>query len=149
MTLSLSKHTECKGGEGTSTPELQEHHGPHSTKAVPSEASVCALGYLVTHCHSNDRHHKHYDTFLLIGNVTRGAQSTEATEWSQACSIIHPQPIESASRRRQAALQKPGPAGEAGDLAASTCGGGVRRCRDPAPSRPAGAFSSSSGNICM
>lgn len=46
-----------------------------SSKSAKPEA-VCAL----THCHSNDRHHKHYDTVLLIGNATLGAQATQAME---------------------------------------------------------------------
>lgn len=58
------------GGRETSTPELQGLPGPHSTKAVLAEASVCALTYLVTHCHSSDCHHKHLATFFFIGNTT-------------------------------------------------------------------------------
>lgn len=118
--------SECVLGiGGTSMPGLQERHGPHSTKSELTEASVCALTYSVTHCDRNDCHSKHRAAFLLIGNTI-----SHGTKLSPSSTRSKRRVLRVAARRR---YRNPALAGEASDLAASTCGGGVRRCRDSGP----------------
>lgn len=133
---------------GTSMPGLQERHGPHSTKAELAEASVCARTYSVTHRDRNDCHSKHHAAFLLIGNTISGRLSTEATEPSclhhplaanRECFASPPGgAIETTTPQVRPVTWPPAPAGEG-------CGAAGTQ----APPGPAGAFSSSSGNICM